>query len=488
MLARRERLFAKLVTLADAVALAVGLLVTCAIYVRIAVPDDPFWGVVRSHLMVLWIALALWIFLARGVGLNVSSAYASVSQLGGRLLRLHIVGGLGLMSAVYLAEPRASRLFTLEFLAVSFAALSAEKLCVRGMLLYRARRKREQRHPSALLVGAEGPAGAYFKLMHERRFWPVTVVDFIPWEEAAAQAHRSGAVATNGASWQGASAASAGRSVEEWSRLIGAYVVDEVVAAMPWNRAVDTQALAIACAQRGVTFRELIEMPTAPAGRYCVEDLGGGRYILSLETVPEPTVALLLKRAIDVAGALVGLALCGIAYLWYAPRLRRESPGPILFVQPRVGENGRVFTIRKFRTMCPDAEHRLPELMNRNEMNGHVFKIKDDPRVTPTGRVLRQRHIDEMPQFWNVLKGEMSLVGTRPPTVEEVARYKPHHYRRLSMKPGITGLWQLNGNGGVREFEEIVKLDCQYIDNWSLMTDFKILAKTAVKVFRGTGW
>jgi lipopolysaccharide/colanic/teichoic acid biosynthesis glycosyltransferase len=138
--------------------------------------------------------------------------------------------------------------------------------------------------------------------------------------------------------------------------------------------------------------------------------------------------------------------------------------------------------------MCADAEERLTELLDKNEMKGHIFKIRDDPRVTPFGRSLRRRHIDELPQFWNVLRGDMSLVGTRPPTPAEVFRYAPHHRRRLSMKPGITGLWQLQGNAAIPDFEEIVRLDCQYIDNWSLLSDLKILFKTLVHLIRGDGW
>jgi lipopolysaccharide/colanic/teichoic acid biosynthesis glycosyltransferase len=138
--------------------------------------------------------------------------------------------------------------------------------------------------------------------------------------------------------------------------------------------------------------------------------------------------------------------------------------------------------------MYVDAEERLKELLARNQMKGFIFKIKDDPRVTPTGSVLRRRHLDELPQFWNVLRGEMSLVGTRPPTTNELAQYLPHHRRRLSMKPGITGFWQLQGNGTVDDFESIVKLDCEYIDNWSLWLDCKVLAKTVLKVVRGGGW
>jgi lipopolysaccharide/colanic/teichoic acid biosynthesis glycosyltransferase len=204
--------------------------------------------------------------------------------------------------------------------------------------------------------------------------------------------------------------------------------------------------------------------------------------------VPEFGIGLTIKRVIDIVGALLGLIVCGFAYLFYGRRIRRETEGSVLFKQTRVGRNGRLFTFYKFRTMHVTAEDQLCELAKHNEMTGHIFKMRDDPRVTPLGRMLRRRYLDELPQFWNVLRGEMSLVGTRPPTPNEVANYSAHHQRRLSMKPGVTGLWQLHGNGTVSDFEEIVELDCRYIDNWSIGEDCKILAGTILKFCHGGGW
>jgi lipopolysaccharide/colanic/teichoic acid biosynthesis glycosyltransferase len=191
---------------------------------------------------------------------------------------------------------------------------------------------------------------------------------------------------------------------------------------------------------------------------------------------------------VDVASAAIGLIACGAAYVWYGARLKRETGGSVLFHQQRVGRNGRPFVLYKFRTMGVDAEQQKSALSLLNQMDGPMFKIEHDPRVTPTGRKLRRRHLDELPQFWNVLRGEMSMVGTRPPTGDETRVYRDHHYRRLSMKPGITGLWQLSGNRAVKGFEDVVSLDCQYIDHWSLWLDLKIMAKTVGKVVRGDGW
>ena len=271
--------------------------------------------------------------------------------------------------------------------------------------------------------------------------------------------------------------------------ILDSHVVDDVIV-VDSCQGLDLDDILYACSIRGKTFRTLMRTPLAPAGRYRTESLGAGQFLLSHESVPAGRIALALKRATDVIGALAGLVLCALAALVYAARIRRETEGSVIFRQTRIGRNGRPFTIFKFRTMHVSAEHRLPELQKRNEMKGEglIFKIRDDPRITPLGRKLRRRYLDELPQFWNVLKGEMSLVGTRPPTPAEVACYKPHHQRRLSMRPGLTGLWQLQGNNEIRDFERIVELDCRYIDTWSVWQDYKIIIYTILRVFRGGGY
>ncbi len=187
---------------------------------------------------------------------------------------------------------------------------------------------------------------------------------------------------------------------------------------------------------------------------------------------------LLIKRAVDILGGLVGLLLSGVIFLFLAPIIKLDSKGPVLFSQNRVGKNGRRFRIYKFRSMYQDAEDRLKELQKQNEVQGLMFKMENDPRVTKVGRFIRKTSLDEFPQFWNILKGDMSLVGTRPPTESEFEHYDEHYRRRLSMTPGLTGLWQVSGRSNIDNFDDVVKLDLQYIDNWSLSLDFKILLQT----------
>lgn len=269
--------------------------------------------------------------------------------------------------------------------------------------------------------------------------------------------------------------------------LFESLAVDEVVVAGVVSP-VNADDLARTCIERGVVYRSLVKIPAPDFGRCTAVALERGNYLLSIETVPQAKFPLALKRAIDIVGALVGLLFVAVGHALFGRRIRSETGGSALFMQTRVGRNGRRFRLFKFRSMSVDAESCLSELGSRNEMAGHIFKMRDDPRVTPLGRFLRRHHLDELPQFWNVLCGEMSLVGTRPPTPAEVERYLPCHWRRLSMKPGLTGSWQLRGNGQVSDFEQIVRLDCEYIDNWSILLDLKIIAKTLMVVINGNGW
>ncbi|MEO0769688.1 MAG: sugar transferase [Cyanobacteria bacterium J06649_4] len=184
---------------------------------------------------------------------------------------------------------------------------------------------------------------------------------------------------------------------------------------------------------------------------------------------------------IDILGAVVGLGIVSVLLLPIAIAIQIDSPGPLFFSQTRYGYKGRPFRIWKFRSMVPNADARKHAV--KNEAQGLIFKNKQDPRITRVGRFLRRTSLDEIPQFLNVLKGDMSLVGTRPPVLSEVAQYEPHHWQRLAVKPGITGQWQTSGRSSITDFEQIVELDLRYQAEWSVMHDIKILFKTVSVVF-----
>ena len=194
-----------------------------------------------------------------------------------------------------------------------------------------------------------------------------------------------------------------------------------------------------------------------------------------------PSVRSITKRAIDILGAIVGLIIMAIVFVPIAIAIKLDSSGPILFSQIRCGWMGRKFRIWKFRSMYPNAEQMKKQI--KNQANGAFFKNDNDPRITPIGSFLRRTSLDEFPQFWNVLKGDMSLVGTRPPTPEEVAVYQIPEWQRLDVKPGMTGEWQVNGRSKVKNFEDVIKLDLRYQHNWSLYYDLKLIWKTVTIIF-----
>lgn len=198
-----------------------------------------------------------------------------------------------------------------------------------------------------------------------------------------------------------------------------------------------------------------------------------------------PSVNSKFKRCLDILGSLVGLLILGIVFVPIAIAIKIDSPGPIFFTQERYGLQGRPFRLRKFRSMVSDAEQ-LKSLVN-NEANGLIFKNKNDFRITKVGRFLRSSSLDELPQFWNVLVGEMSLVGTRPPTADEVMNYTELHWQRLNVKPGLTGEWQVNGRSQITNFEQIVDLDLRYQQKWHPLYDLLLIGKTFYVIFGKTG-
>jgi len=198
-----------------------------------------------------------------------------------------------------------------------------------------------------------------------------------------------------------------------------------------------------------------------------------------------PSVNSRLKRALDIAGAIVGLGLTSIVAVPVAIATQLSDPGPILYSQIRCGYKGKPFRIWKFRSMVVDADRK--KHLVENQASGFIFKNENDPRITPIGRFLRRTSLDELPQFWNVLLGDMTLVGTRPPTPDEVERYNAHHWRRLDVKPGITGEWQVNGRSSVKDFEDIIEMDLEYQKKWSVLYDLKLVFKTITVVFKGSG-
>lgn len=274
-----------------------------------------------------------------------------------------------------------------------------------------------------------------------------------------------------------------GKETEVLSYITG-HVVDEIY--INTSREVKLESEVEKYIEAGVTVHINLLETKGIAGYKCMEDFAG-ETVLTMTFKSATARQLLMKRMLDICGGLVGVVMMGIIFLFVAPIIKKQSPGPVFFSQWRIGRNGRKFKIYKFRSMYMDAEERKKELMKHNQMEGFMFKMDNDPRIFPFGHFLRDSSLDEFPQFWNVLKGDMSLVGTRPPTVDEYEQYELHHRRRVSIKPGLTGLWQVSGRSDITDFEEVVRLDTEYISNWRLSSDLKILLKTVGVVLARKG-
>ena len=258
---------------------------------------------------------------------------------------------------------------------------------------------------------------------------------------------------------------------------------------------VKTEHILDECAVMGITTHRLFDIGR---DRYTVKTVGklGGLYTLTESLRAVDGYQLAAKRIIDITGALVGLCITVVLIVIIGPLIFISDPGSIFYSQERVGRNGRIFKIYKFRSMYKNADKRRSVLEERNEMNGPMFKMENDPRVLGSGSngdrhgigwFIRKHSLDEFPQFLNVLKGDMSLVGTRPPTVDEWERYEARHRARLVIKPGLTGLWQVEGRSDIHDFDEVMALDMKYINEWTIAGDIRIMIRTVAEVFRGSG-
>jgi len=273
--------------------------------------------------------------------------------------------------------------------------------------------------------------------------------------------------------------------LSEMGEILEREVIDDVIFGVPRERLEGIEEAVLLCEEQGVGVRVLLNFFPATIAKMTVEDVEGIP-LLAFASAPSAIAPLVGKRIFDVVVSALTLIVLSPVLLAVAIAIRIESRGPVFFRQRRVGLNGRPFWLYKFRSMCQDAEKKLALLREHNEMDGPVFKMRADPRVTRVGRFLRKTSLDEFPQFWNVLRGEMSVVGPRPPLPSEVKLYKRWQRRRLSVKPGITCTWQVSGRNEI-DFTNWMRLDLHYIDHWSLWHDLKIVLLTIPAVLLGKG-
>jgi exopolysaccharide biosynthesis polyprenyl glycosylphosphotransferase len=384
------------------------------------------------------------------------------------LLKATLLVAVVTLAVLFLVKQEAiSRLFlALLFVTQALVAMGVQTT-VRG--LFGAIRRRGRNTQYMLVVGTGSVAQLFADRIEGRRDLGIRVIGHV-----SASDEPDGAISRPVLG-----------TVAEIGTVFHAHVVDEVAICLPDADAEWVEPVRRLAADEGKTVR----IPLDPGDALLVrgrEEEFEGFLVRSVVNDERRELALVTKRLVDIVGSVVGLVVLSPVLLVVALVIRWKEGAPILFRQTRVGLNGRPFTIYKFRTMVPGAEAHLDEVQHLNERSRIAFKATDDPRVTPLGRTLRARSIDELPQLWNVLRGDMSLVGPRPPIVSEVARYDIWHRRRLSMKPGITGLWQVEARREP-EFDRWVERDLAYIDRWSLLLDLRILLKTVPAVLLRTG-
>jgi exopolysaccharide biosynthesis polyprenyl glycosylphosphotransferase len=417
------------------------------------------------------------------VGLPASLGFPVAMALGGLyssqrrapmrsvLARLGVAGGLltALLVATTIALGKPQWLQPAAVCGLlQLGVFSLERIAIHSGLHLLRRFGRNVRH--ALVVGTGPRACTYLDEVAVHPEWGIRIVGFVDDGDTPVDPRLAGALV---------------HKLVDFRDLLGGQAIDEVVIALPRSLLEMARPVVAECAARGIpvtVFANLFGdcLPALRATRY------GQLPMLQFAAVLHHPAAIAVKRVIDVIGSAALLALLAPLMAAVALAIRASSPGGVIFRQKRMGLRERHFECLKFRSMVEGAEQQRDELLARNEMDGPVFKLSDDPRVTPVGRFLRRWSIDELPQLWNVLRGDMSLVGPRPPLPEEVDRYSGGKRRRLSMRPGITCLWQINGRNEI-PFEGWMELDLHYIDQWSLALDLWILLCTPVAVLGRRG-
>jgi len=432
-------------------------------------PLYPFtWYLVLvGPVVVIWTGL---LFLAgayrsrRTSGLKDEALLVGKIVLGGTVLLTILVYGLRLD---FISRP-----FLPLFAVLNTVFLVVERLTVR--IVARRVRARGFNYRTVVIIGDTPRARSMARLIHDHPWWGLRLLGVVRERPASSEAGTTaGGLPVLG-------------SLEDFPTILTSLPVDEVILAVDRGDVDQLEDVFLMCEEMGVKTRLILDFFPHVFAKVELEEFDGTP-LLTFSTTPAETGALLVKRVVDVGLALLlGIVCLPLAAL-LALLIKLTSHGPVLFRQVRCGLSGRPFTFYKLRTMTEDAEERLSEVAHLNEHEGPVFKSSHDPRVTPFGRFLRRFSLDEIPQLWNVLKGEMSLVGPRPPLPDEVARYEKWQRRRLSMKPGLTGLWQVSGRSDLPSFDQWMELDLAYIDNWSLTLDMKILLRTIPTVLSGKG-
>ena len=480
MFSRRSKVLGLQLALAD---LAITVLTFEAAYLlRQHLPELQLFYLERSVFVgVLASVLGIWWMVGAAMGIYRRPELFEVPRILGDTLRQGLLGTAVLMGWLYLLKlGHVSRLFILFFVILNTVVLLVYRLSARS--LRRLRRHYTGQIRYCVIVGTGPSALEVARLIEANEDLGAQVLAFVR--------ERPG-TASNGAPAEGAAMEASGlrraypiRDRQQLPQMLHEHVVDEIIFAVSKQDLEQMEEIFLACEEEGVKVRVLVNFFPHLSSEIYLEKLQW-LPLLTFSTAPENEYLLFLKRVFDVVLASLLLLLAPL-FLLVAAAIRLTSPGTVIFSQVRCGLNGRRFRLHKFRSMYQDATARSAEVEHLNEMDGPVFKSSRDPRVTPVGRLLRKFSVDEWPQLLNILKGDMSFVGPRPPLPEEVQKYERWQRRRLRMKPGLTCLWALEGRNKL-DFLSWVRLDLHYIDHWSLLLDLKILLRTIPHVLSGKG-
>lgn len=362
-----------------------------------------------------------------------------------------------------------SRLFFAFFIIISSISLLIEKTIIFSLMHYALKQGYNLRR--LLIVGTGERAANFIEKIKKHPEWGIVVEGVLDYEKNMVGKKISD-IEVKG-------------TLEGLQPILQDIPIDEVVFIIPRAKLSEIENSLYICEIQGVRATIAVDLFELKIAKSRQTELDGIP-LITFETTVAAEWKLFIKRLLDLSASAFGIIILSPLFLAVAVLIKLTSPGPVLFLQKRVGLNGRKFVLCKFRTMYKDAHKRLSELERLNEMAGPVFKIKQDPRITPFGKILRKFSMDELPQLFNIFMGHMSLVGPRPLPTYEIARLKPWQKRRLSMRPGLTCLWQISGRNRV-DFDEWIRLDLEYLDKWSLLLDFKILVKTVPVVLFGIG-
>jgi len=423
-----------------------------------------------KYLWLLLIILPVWYGLLSFQGFYESFRTKRFTEIAWIIMKTGFLATLVTGTMIFILKlTYVSRIFIILFSVMSVSLLSLEKLVL--IESFKHARPGENSYKHILVIGTGKRAEKFIQMVEEHSEWGMKIAGIID-DEREKIGMEVSKVKVIGL-------------LKDIPNVLHRKIVDEVVFIIPRSWLSRIEESILSCEREGIKVSVAVDLFNFKIGKLQATDLGGIP-LMRLETTRGSPWQLFIKRATDFAVCLIALIILAPVLLLTALAIKLSSPGPIFFKQERNGMNGRKFTLLKFRSMVVGAEKMQEELLALNEMDGPVFKIKNDPRITRIGSFLRKTSLDELPQLINVLKGDMSLVGPRPPIPGEVSNYETWQRRRLSMRPGITCFWQISGRNEIG-FENWMKLDLEYIDNWSLWLDFKILLKTIPVVLFGTG-